>query len=132
MHTQRYRETREWPNPIVVKLTHVEPALTPPIIETTGVKWDAATKTAACEGDLKNMGDSAAVEVGFETRDITGMDWNERTSAWMAGKLMPATSTGAFKINLDGLLPGKTYEVRAVVKHPLITLYGKELKVKAP
>jgi alpha-L-fucosidase len=78
------------------------------------------------------MGDSAAVEVGFETRDITGMDWNERTSAWMPGKLTPATKTGAFKLNLDNLQSGKTYEVRAAVKHPLITLYGKELKVKVP
>ena len=32
----------------------------------------------------------------------------------------------------QGLRSGKTYEVRAVVKHPLITLYGKEVKVKVP
>ena len=132
MHTQRYRETRQWPNPIVVKLTHVEPALTPPLVETTRARWDAAAKTAACEGDLKTLGDSASVEVGFETRDITGMDWNERTSAWMPGKLTPRTSTGAFTLSLDGLQSGKTYEVRGVVKHPLITLYGKELTLKVP
>jgi len=65
-------------------------------------------------------------------RDITGMDWNERTSAWMPGKLTPRTSTGAFTLSLDGLQSGKTYEVRGVVKHPLITLYGKELKLKVP
>jgi alpha-L-fucosidase len=116
MHTQRMRDNRQWPNPIVVKLTHVQPALTPPRVETIRVRWDVAANAAACEGNLKALGDAASVEVGFEFRDITGLDTNERTDSWTPSKLTARTSPGEFELKLEDLPSGRTYEVRAVVK----------------
>ena len=127
MHTQRMRDDRTWPNPIVIKLTHVKPALTPPLVETVSV-----SKGAACKGFLRSLGDAESVEVGFEYRDITGLDTNERPDAWTATTLNLKKAPGEFSAQVAGLQSGRTYEIRAVVKHPLLPLYGKEIKIALP
>jgi alpha-L-fucosidase len=40
--------------------------------------------------------------------------------------LSAATETGQFTYELTNLAVGRTYEFRAVVKHPLLTTYGQE------
>jgi alpha-L-fucosidase len=46
MFTHRLQDNSQWPNPIVLKITHVKPAFTPPKLETKGARFDAGTKTA--------------------------------------------------------------------------------------
>ncbi len=78
------------------------------------------------------LGDSASVEVGFEYRDATGLDLTERNTAWRATPLTERTTPGEFGYALEGLASGHTYDVRALVKHPLLTLYGAEVQAKVP
>ncbi len=132
MHAQRLYNDRKWPNPVVLKITHVEPALTPPVVETASPKWDAAKKSAALVGTVKTLGDAKAVEVGFEYRDATGLDLTERNTAWTGSPLFARTATGEFTHELSGLLSGHTYDIRAVIKHPLLTLYGAEVLLRVP
>ncbi len=129
---QRLYNDRKWPNPVVLKLTHVQPALTPPRVDTTSATWDPATKSAALSGNLATLGDAQAVEVGFEYRDITGQDVNERTGAWTSLPLTSRSAAGDFSSTASGLRAGRNYEVRAVVKHPLLSLYGRELRLRVP
>jgi alpha-L-fucosidase len=84
------------------------------------------------EGNLLSLGDSASVEVGFEWRDITGLDTNDRPDTWLASALTARTAPGNFTTSLPTLESGHGYEVRAVVKHPLLTLYGRELRLRVP
>src|SRR5262249_49158521 len=84
MHAQRLYNDRKWPNPVVLKLTHVKAALTPPKVETVRARWDAATQTATLEGRLTDMGKAASLDVGFEYRSLKGLDVNERTEPWRA------------------------------------------------
>ena len=132
MFTQRLRDDRTWPNPIVFKLTHVQPALTPPRVDTTSARYDSAARTAAVAGILTSLGDAPAVEVGFEYRDITGLDTNARPDTWPATAFNACTAPGAFSATVATFVSGHTYEVRAVVKHPLLSLYGRELRLRAP
>ena len=132
MHTQRLHDDRRWPNPIVVKLTHVQPALTPPRIDTTRVSFDKNSRAVACEGNLLQLGDATSLDVGFEYRDITGLDLNDRPDTWATVPAGVRTATGTFKTSVAGLAPGRTYEFRAVVKHPLLPLYGRDLKLRVP
>ena len=132
MFAQRLRDDRTWPNPVVIKLTHVQPALTPPRVNTTSVRYDAAAHAAQLEGNLLSLGDSASVEVGFEWRDITGLDTNDRPDTWLASALTARTAPGNFTASLPTLESGHGYDVRAVVKHPLLTLYGRELRLRVP
>lgn len=132
MRAQRLYNDRKWPNPVVLKLTHVQPALSPPQVETRGVRWDRGRNVLLCAGALRRLGDAASVAVGFEWRDTTGMDLTERLSAWEATKAQELVAAGEFMLPLSGLQPGHSYEVRAVARHPLLSLYGREVQVRVP
>lgn len=126
MRAQRIYNDRKWPNPVVVKLTNVKPSLTPPRVESTSARWNAAARTATLTGNVAALGDAASVDAGFEYRDTTGMDLTERMGPWSATSLVKRTATGAYSVATPPLLPGRAYEFRAIVKHPLLTLYGEE------
>ncbi len=132
MRAQRLYNDRKWQNPVVLKLTNVQPALLPPTVDTVRVTWDKTKSVAICTGSLLSLGDTPRVEVGAEWRDITGLDVNERTDNWVASTLVTRAQTGAFTVSIPDLKSGRTYEVRAVARHPLLTLYGKEFKLKTP
>jgi alpha-L-fucosidase len=126
MRTQRLQDNSKWPNPVVLKITHVKPALTPPHIETTGAQ--RAAQTVIFQGDLKDMGKTPSLEVGFEYRSIAGEDVDARTEPWLPTDFTQRTATGPFSVTVQNLRPG-FYEYRAVVKHPLLTLYGAEKRL---
>jgi alpha-L-fucosidase len=132
MFTLRLSDNRRWPNPVVVKLTHVKPALTPPKIDTVAARWDASSSSATASGRLMSLGDAEQVQVGFEFRDITGLDVSERTGSWTTAPMTPQRTPGEFSAKIVGISTGHTYEIRAVVKHPLLTLYGREVRLAVP
>lgn len=122
MHAQRLYTNRQWPNPIVIKLENVAPALEPPKIETT-------TSFAA---NLISLGGAASVEVYFEYQDVTGFDLTERPSNWKALPPQTVTKPGAVSVKPPALVPGHQYEYRPVVRHPLLQLYGGTKSFRAP
>ena len=123
MLAQRIYNNRKWPNPVVIKLTHVEPAIKPPRVSTGEPRWSRAEGMAILQGEIGDLGDATVLEAGFEYRSVTGMDVMERTGPWTATPLVTKTAAGAYTQKLNGLASG-TYEVRAVLKHPLLTFYG--------
>ncbi len=132
MRAQRLYDNRKWPNPVVLKLTHVEPSLIPPKVATLRGRWDAATRTAVLEGSLADLGGASSVAVAFEYRLSGGEDVNERTTPWISTPLQSLSTAGDFTVQVRDWRPGETYEFRAVVKHPLLTFYGRELKFRVP
>lgn len=124
MRAQRIYNDRKWPNPVVIKLTHVQPAFKPPKVDTGEARWDAAARSATLQGVIKDLGDATALEAGFEYRSITGLDIQERNVPWTATAMARQAAAGSYTASVK-LAPG-TYEVRAVVKHPLLTFYGPE------
>ncbi len=129
MFTHRLQDNSRWPNPIVLKLTNVKAALVPPKIETSGAKFDPATRAATLSGNLLDMGRTAKLEVGFEYRSIVGLDASDRSIPWQSGPSTTVSATGAFSLALPDLNPGGVYEYRAWVKHPLLTIYGSEKRL---
>lgn len=121
MHAQRLYTNRAWPNPVVLKLENVAPALEPPRIETT-------TDFAA---NLVSLGGAASVEVRFEYQDVTGYDLTERPNQWKALPGIEMKKPGPVSVKLPTLEPGHEYEFRPVVKHPLLELYGATRKMRA-
>jgi alpha-L-fucosidase len=132
MRAQRLYNDRKWPNPVVLKITHVEPAFTPPVVETLRPTWNPATGMAKLTGAIRELEDSSSLETGFEYRDTTGLDLTERHGSWQATPLTSRNAAGEFTHELTGLVSGHTYDVRAVVKHPLLTLYGADLQLRVP
>ena len=67
------------------------------------------------------------MEVGFQYRRKKGLtDLYEKTEPWIDAPLAKRNTTGSYSARIPGLKPGEAYEFRALVKHPLITLYGKD------
>jgi alpha-L-fucosidase len=124
---QRLYTDRRWPNPLVVKLTHVEAALQPPQVSTANAEWNAATSTETLHGNLMNLGGVGEVKVGFQFRvKKDGTDLSERTEPWTDLPTTARKAIGEFTYSLSGLAPDREYEFRAQVQHPLLTMYGQE------
>jgi len=130
MHTQRFRDDRKWPNPIVLKITHAEPAFNPPRIETGTIRLDPAIKGARCSGSSSAA--TPPIPVSFEYRDITGLDTHDRSLPWKALPAVMPAAGGEFEVAAPGLASGHTYEFRAVARHPLLTVYGKTVTLAVP
>jgi len=124
MRTQRLTDSGKWPNPAVIRLTHVEQAFIPPTVQTLAPEPVPGTNKVRLTGEWANPGSPATVQVGFEYRSITGEDTNARTSPWRSLPLTSTSSPGALTTLTDALDSSLDYEVRAVVKHPLLTIYG--------
>jgi alpha-L-fucosidase len=130
MHTQRFRDDRKWPNPIVLKITQAEPAFNPPRIETGTIRLDPAIKGARCSGSSSAA--TPPIPVSFEYRDITGLDTHDRSLPWKALPAVMPAAGGEFEVAAPGLASGHTYEFRAVARHPLLTVYGKTVTLAVP
>lgn len=128
MAAQRLQDNFQWPNPAVVKLTNVEPAFTPPHVET--VKSIRSGSTATLEGKLDDMGDSSKLEATFEYRPILGEDVNSRTSPWTTAPTEILSKPGFFTEKIENLDPKGSYEFRAVIHHSLLNIYGQEEALK--
>ncbi len=129
MFTHRLQDNSKWPNPIVLKITGVKAAFTPPKLETKSGAFDAASKTASLTGTLIDLGKTASLEVGFQYRSIVGLDASDRSIPWQAGPATNLTAPGDFTLKVPGLNPEGVYEFRAYVKHPLLTIYGTEKRL---
>lgn len=128
VRAQRIYNNSKWPNPITVKLENVVPALDPPVIvtENAGVSGNVAS----LKGNLVKKGDVASVKVGFEYRPYAGFVENLYNVDWEKSALIEISEEKEFSIDMNNLNPGITYEYRAVVVHPQMSIYGdiKQLK----
>jgi alpha-L-fucosidase len=113
-------------------MTNVKPAMEPPQVITTNATWDRTAKVAMLQGDLKTLGKAEAVEVGFQYRRKKGLtDLYEKTEPWIDSVLAKRNSSGSYSARISGLTSGEAYEFRALVKHPLITIYGTDASFEA-
>lgn len=129
MFTHRLQDNSRWPNPIVLKITHVKPAFTPPKLQTKDARFDPGTRTASLTGALLDLGKAASLEAGFEYRGIAGLDASDRSVPWQPGPSTTLTAPGDFTLKLPDLNPEGVYEYRAYVKHPLLTIYGADKRL---
>ncbi len=123
---QRLYNDRRWPNPVVLKLTNVEPGLTPPVVVTGEGRWDPGSGTATLIARLDSLGDAPSLQVGFEyRRKKATAELYEDDDPWKALEMTARSSTGSFNAPLAGVDPGQDYEFRAVAEHPKMTFRGK-------
>lgn len=127
---QRLQDNFRWPNPVVLKITNVEPAFTPPHIQTTGSVAEGNGQQETLQANVIDMGDQSSLQVGFEYRPITGEDVNSRSAPWITTSSQAVSKPGPVSMQVDGLMPKTAYEFRAVIRHPLLPIYGAEMNMK--
>jgi alpha-L-fucosidase len=127
MMAQRLYNARKWPNPLVLKLTNVQAALSPPAVATVRAQLGKDRGEAVLSGDLRSLGQAPAVEVGFEYRRRKQVEELLNADApWQPTPLQRRQAPGNFSTTLKDLDRRQIYEFRAVVKHPLLTVHGEE------
>jgi alpha-L-fucosidase len=125
MTAQRMYDDRRWDKPVVLRITHAEPALDPPRVTTL------EARDGTLRGRLDSMGDSRELEVGFEVRPRKGLtDLYEKTEPWRALPLQTLSAPGEFTGRVPPEARTAELEFRAVVRHPLLSLYGIEKPVR--
>jgi alpha-L-fucosidase len=128
MFAQRIQDKGNWPNPVVLKIANVEPALAPPRVETgQAVRGEPGV---TLQGTLRALGDAKSVEVRFEYRSLKGLDTNERSGEWTVTPYRRMETPGAFSAQVPAWAANEPYEFRAAVKHPVLTMYGEAKKVQ--
>ncbi len=124
VRAQRLYNNHRWPNPVVVKLEHVEPAFTQvPYAETLGAEA-IEPGTVLLRGELLELAGAAEVEVGFEYQLYAGFAAAMHNVEWIATPTRKMNAPGRFEVRLSRLRPGAEYQYRAFVKHPRITIRG--------
>ncbi|MBT3375821.1 MAG: alpha-L-fucosidase [Lentisphaerae bacterium] len=126
VRAQRLYNNSRWPNPMVVKLTHVKSALQPPVVQTL----DVTQAPQQFVGELTEMGDSESLQLGFEFQRYAGFVEELYSKGWQRTDLQTCTAPGEFRANLPDLEPGR-YQVRAVVVHPRLTRHGDHVRFSA-
>jgi alpha-L-fucosidase len=128
---QRLYTDRRWPNPVVVRITHASAAMTPPAVVTGDGTRAPGAGRAVLRGELTDLGRAAAVEVGFQYRRKKGVEeLYTPDEPWIATPVVSRSTAGAFEQEVAGLVPSSAYEFRAVVKHPLVTVFGEERTIR--
>ncbi len=129
VRAQRLYNNQKWPNPIVLEISHAEPALSPPVVQTES--YFTENGDIVIEGELIDNG-RATVQVGFQYRQYAGFVEELYQNEWKQTKLLTSQGTGPFQIPLQDLEPGTVYQYRAMVKHPLLTIYGDVKRFETP
>ncbi|WP_244502007.1 alpha-L-fucosidase [Terriglobus roseus] len=122
MRAQRLRDSDEWPYPSVIRLTDVAEAFTPPTVRTLAPTRSGNTVTL--RGEWKDAADAPGAQFGFDYRIITGEDTQSRLHGWQHLAMQPTSKPGSYTAQFQPTA-GEQYEVRAVLAHPLLTIYGE-------
>lgn len=128
MLAQRLQDNYKWDYPIVLKLTHVKPSFQPPQVKTSTAK-STAENSYLLSGEVTDMGGSPSLQVGFEYRQITADDVAARSAPWVKTTTQEIAKAGPYTLQINDLPPGN-YEFHAVVRHPLLTIYGADLPMR--
>jgi alpha-L-fucosidase len=133
MMAQRLYTDRKWSDPVVLKLTHVEPGLTPPVVAAAEPTWSASATAVTLRGTITDLGGASAVDVGFQHRRRKGVEELYTPELpWIDTAFVSRSSPGPFSAEVGGLQPGVEYEYRVVAKHPLLTIAGEEITLVRP
>ena len=128
---QRLYNNHKWHNPVVVKLQHVQPAITtPPYAETLRAAVDEEGQ-AVLEGKLVELADAEQIEVGFEFQKYLGFAEAMYNTEWTATTTRTLTKPGTFRLQVKGLEPGTEYQFRAFARHPKLTVRGDHKRFRA-
>jgi len=130
VRAQRIYNNHKWPNPIVVKIEHAEPALDPPFVAT--ISAIAADQRMMLKGELLKKGDGDKFEVGFLYRPYAGFAENLTGGGWSYSHFIEIDGLEKFNVGVNDLTPGMEYEYRAVVRHPKIEIKGEIKRFTTP
>lgn len=128
-NTHRLYNDKRWPNPVVIKLTNVEPALDPPRLETIAADVSPDGSAIRVRVAATSFGSLQQLAVGVEYLDVTGMDILERPDEWSTVPAVAVPTAGSEVVLEVPAQAGHRYVVRARAEAGPLTVRGTEASV---
>jgi len=124
VRAQRIYNNHKWPNPIVVKLENVVPALEPPVIMTLE-NPEISNRIVTCTAELVDLGDAEKIKIAIKYREAPD-SLNKRIAdeGWKQTEAIEIKQAGKYEIRIEDL-EKKVYQYRAIAIHPKITISGE-------
>jgi alpha-L-fucosidase len=120
--TQRIYDDHKWPNPVVIKLENVEPAIEPVQVVTLDAR--SSVTTLVLSGKVLNFKPAIPMKARFYYRPYHGQIEDLYTGPWIKSVTVPIDNNGNFKTTISGLKKGQQYEYKAVAEYSGIELDG--------
>lgn len=116
MKSQRIYCGMQWPNPMVVKITHVERAFDPMAVHTLAEET-GADGVPVLAANVATLGSFDKADVYFQWRRYPGFAMASYEADWQETERVAVTAPGEVRIPLPGLTPMTTWQVRAVIEN---------------
>ena len=99
VRAQRIYNNHQWPNPIVVKLENIEPALEPAKFETLPAEL-TGVNMVRFSSEIREMGSGKAHSICFEfRRRVSSLD-KKAENPWARGKTMVISKVGDYSMDV--------------------------------
>jgi alpha-L-fucosidase len=128
---QRIADDHQWPNPVVIKIVNVEPAIEP-IQISTGSVTSLNSQSAMLAGKIYNNQRAKNLRVKFYYRSYNGQIEDLYAGPWTKSAALPVTPSGDFKTTLINLKKGLQYQFKAVVEYSGIEIDGDKKVWRQP
>lgn len=123
--TQRIYDDHRWPNPVVIKIENVSPAIQPVQVTTADAK-PVAGNQAVLSGKIFNYTAATNIKAGFYYRVYNGQTEDLYSGPWIKSGTAIIDAKGNFKTAISGLKNGQRYEYKAVIEYSRIEINGDE------
>jgi len=120
---QRIYDDHKWPNPVVIKIENVLPAIEPIQVATLNAK-PFATAQAMLSGKIFNYNTAKKIKATFYYRAYNGQTEDLYAGAWIRSGKATIDNDGNFKAIINGLKKGQKYEYKAAVEYSSIEMNG--------
>lgn len=125
MNAQRIYCGIQWPGPLVLKITHPEPAFRPQVVQTLSQRTVIRPGEARLTAQVLTLGSFEQAELTFEYRVYPGFALASYEDEWEALGAQTITAAGLYEMALTGLTAGVTYQYRAVLRSDKTTMRGE-------
>jgi alpha-L-fucosidase len=122
VRAQRIYDDHKWPNPVVIKIENVQPAIKP--IQVVTLDARLATGGLVLSGKVLNFTAGTPMKARFYYRAYHGQIEDLYTGPWTKSVTIPIDATGNFKTVISGLKKTQQYEYKAVIEYNRIELEG--------
>ena len=130
VRAQRIYNNNKWPNPIVIKITNVLPALEPPVVLTKDPIITDSGNKLIFKGKVLKKGNAENLTAGFEFREYAGFVEELYSSEWKETKTVQIPGTDEFQIEPGLIKNNREYQVRAFVDHPKLRITGEIVRIR--
>lgn len=126
VRAQRLYNNHKWHNPIVLKLSDVEPALEPPVVVTTKAEVirQRGIEKLQLKGELIKSSAQEKLKLGFQYREYAGFAEELYSDQWQETQ-KTENSGGEFNVIPTLKKQGKTYQFRAFADHSKMRVFGE-------